>query len=118
MKTIALEVRDAGTFIPVMAIQMMPSEVDYEAERYLLRRAGFGFDYPLVVVCRMECHGSVPSAAYDPHDWSCGSRTLPEAHRWIAEHFDELKSGDVVDVQFIIGETKSPKKSEREEVAA
>lgn len=112
MKTLALEVRDKATFIPVIATKMAPQD---EGEEYLLRRAGFGFLAPLVVLCRMECSTAIPSAAYDPYDWT-GARTLLEAHRWIAEHFDELNSGDVVDVQFILGETKTAKKSERQEL--
>ena len=34
------------------------------------------------------------------------------AHHYIQEHFDELHDGDVVDVEFILGETKAPKVSE------
>lgn len=35
------------------------------------------------------------------------------AHEWITKHFHTLKNGDVVDVEFILGETKVPKRSER-----
>jgi len=35
------------------------------------------------------------------------------AHQYIRVHFDELKDGDVVDVQFIMGKTTEPKISER-----
>ena len=38
---------------------------------------------------------------------------MPVAHNYIIEHWHELKDGDVVDVQFILGETKAPKVSER-----
>lgn len=34
------------------------------------------------------------------------------AHQFIEDHFDELNDGEVVDVQFILGETKVPKVSE------
>lgn len=34
-------------------------------------------------------------------------------NQYIIEHFDELESGDVVDVEFIVGETTEQKKSER-----
>jgi len=35
------------------------------------------------------------------------------AHKYIKEHWDELRSGSVVDVEFILGESKEPKASER-----
>lgn len=38
---------------------------------------------------------------------------MGNAHNWIIDHWQELKDGDVVDVQFILGETKEPKVSER-----
>lgn len=38
---------------------------------------------------------------------------MPIAHCWIIRHFAELRDGDVVDVQFILGESAQPKVSER-----
>jgi hypothetical protein len=48
---------------------------------------------------------------YDPFKWS--NRTMHTARRWLEEHFDEVQTGDVVDVQFILEETDKPKVSER-----
>ena len=45
--------------------------------------------------------------------WDCSSRTMQVAHLYIEEHFAKLNSGDVVDVEFIMGLTKQPKISER-----
>ena len=42
-----------------------------------------------------------------------GGRTYPVAHDWIINHWDELLDGDVVDVEFILGETDVRKQSER-----
>ena len=39
-------------------------------------------------------------------------RTMPVAHDWIINHFDELRDGAVVDVQFILLETTAPKEAE------
>lgn len=50
-------------------------------------------------------------AQYDPNRWGYG-RTMEVAHQFITEHFDELPSGTVVDVQHITGETSQPKVSE------
>ena len=117
MITKAFEIRDGGTFIPVIAIRMTPSTDSFdwqeEAERYLLRRAGFGFESPSVILCRMESAGTDRNASYDPYAW--GGRTYPVAHNYIVEHFDELESGAVIDVEFILGETTQPKHSERVE---
>jgi hypothetical protein len=119
----AIEIRDKGTFIPAMAIKMVPlfvpelgahaaSERDQsERERYLLYRAGYGFEDPCVVLCRMDANGGSRNASYDPYGW--GDRTFKVAHDYIIEHFDELESGAVVDVEFLLSETKEPKKSER-----
>ena len=38
---------------------------------------------------------------------------MKEAHAYIAGHFEELESGAVIDVEFILGETAEAKKSER-----
>lgn len=117
MITKAFEIRDKGTFIPVLATKMVPADgVDYEIERYLLRRAGHGFDFPSIVLCRMEASGVDRNATYDPYSWYSwggGSRTMTVAHSHIEKNFDALKSGDVIDVEFILNETKVPKTSER-----
>ena len=48
---------------------------------------------------------------YDPYSW--GDRTYSVAHNYIQEHWDEIKAGDVIDVEYILGETPEPKLSER-----
>lgn len=104
MRTKILELRDKATFIPVVAVKMMP---DAANERYLLRRAGYSTDgNPLVLLTRADGGKS----AYDPYDW--GDRTFHTAHLYIEEHWNELEDGDVVDVEFILGETKERKLSE------
>ncbi len=111
----AFEIRDKGTFIPVLAVKMVPDEgfaEFHQGEWYLLRRSGYPFDsQPCVVLCRMECSGIDRNATYDPYAW--GGRTFPVAHQYIVENFDSLESGAVVDVEFLLGETTEPKKSER-----
>jgi len=92
------------------------SERIAEAERYLLARSGYGRNpelnpEPCVVLCRMECAGVDRNASYDSHAW--GGRTFPVAHNYIIENFDALNSGDVIDVEFILGETTTKKLSER-----
>lgn len=98
-----LEVRDRATFIPVVAINTVPAN---EGQRYLLRRAGYSSGGTIILVNLNDCR-----ASNDPHEW--GGRTMPAAHVYIEMHFQELVDGAVVDVEFILGETKEPKRSER-----
>lgn len=117
METKLFEVRDRGTFIPVMATLMLPTESpgseEGQSEFFLLRRAGYGFECPLVYVSRLEPQGHEQQSAYDCHDWGLFPRTMYLAHEWIEGHWNELKTGDVIDVEFINGETQTKKQSER-----
>lgn len=101
------EIRDSGTFIPAMAIKLSPQN---EAEKYLLSKSGYG-EYAedherYVLFCGLD-GGKI---TYDQYDW--GNRTRQVAHDYIIKNFDDLENGAVVDVQFILGETKHIKKSE------
>jgi hypothetical protein len=102
MKAKALEIRDEGTFIPALAVDMNPEN---EGQRYLLRRCGYPCDgRPNITVTALSADGL--RANNDPYTW-------PVAHNYIIEHWEELNDGDVVDVSFILGETDKPKISER-----
>ena len=106
MQVKALEIRDEGTFIPALAVNMNP---DGEGQRYLLRRCGYACDGRAnIILTRLDGNGK---ATNDPYEW--GGRTWPVAHNYIIEHWEELRDGDVVDVSFILGETDKPKLSER-----
>lgn len=102
MRTKLLEIRDVGTFIPALAIKVSGED------GYLMRRAGF--ESPMIYLITL----ATERCAYDPYNWTGGARTLHEAHRYIAEHWMELTDGDVVDVEFILGETSASKRSEQE----
>jgi hypothetical protein len=106
------ELRDRGTFIPVIAVKLVPVT---EADRYLLARAGYGTtperQSEYIFLCRIS--GGEGKGACGPYEWGTLARTLPQAHQYIIDNFDGLCTGDVVDVEFILGETKAPKQSER-----
>ena len=107
MITKLFEIRDSGTFIPMIAIKLSPQN---EAERYLLGRAGFGRqaeDHEKYVLFSSLTGGEMTS---DPYNWP--NRTRQVAHIYITEHFDELENGQVIDVQFILKETPQPKTTE------
>jgi hypothetical protein len=101
-----LEIRDEATFIPVICIHPV---ADNEAQRYLLRRDGYSGDSDenCIILIDAQCRG----VAYDPYEWP--NRTKRTAHDYIRNNWDKLKDGDVIDVQFILGETEKPKVSER-----
>lgn len=105
----ALEIRDAATFIPVVAIQMRAHN---DEERYLLRRSGYSHDSSCILLCRMEASGVDRNATYDPYSWG-GARTMTVAHKYIEDNWENLWPGDVIDVEFILKETQQPKVSER-----
>jgi len=100
------ELRDSMTFIPVMAVSTQASA---DPQHWLLRRAGYSVDSDCILLCRLNggpCH-------YDPYEW--GDRTFMVAHNYIRDNWASLKDSDVVDVQFILGETTTPTDSERTE---
>jgi hypothetical protein len=109
MEIKCLELRDRNTFIPVICIRPVP---DNDAQRYLLRRDGYRGDAGerCIIMIDAQCRG----VSYDPYDWPRDTRTKPHAHAYIEEHWSELRDGDVIDVEFILGETTEPKRSERE----
>lgn len=110
MEVKCLEIRDEGTFIPVICIRPVPVN---EGQRYLLRRDGYRGDDTerCIIMIDVQCNG----VAYDPYDWK-DTRTKRNAHNFITERWKFLKDGDVVDVQYLLGETETKKISERESV--
>lgn len=102
-----LEIRDVGTFIPVLAFSTQAIDEE-EPASYLLRRAGFGLHCDCIYLIKLATGG----AEYDPFNWN-GSRTMNVAHQWIEKNWRELKNGDVIDVEFILGITDKQKVSER-----
>lgn len=109
LETKAFEIRDVGTFIPVIATQLTSTQPD---EAYLLGRTGYPLpgDSVFVLVTRLKDGAS----ANDPYNW--GNRTMLQAHMHIQKHFADLPTGAVIDVEYILGESAEPKISERLEV--
>lgn len=109
MQLKCFELRDKATFIPVFAFRARPVN---EPQRYLLSRAGFGPEghSECVIFGRLDCSGTDRNCTYDPYAW--GGRSYPVAHQYIEQHFDELPDGAVIDVEFILGESTTPKLSE------
>ncbi len=112
MESKLFEIRDSATFIPILAVRLTPAS---EAESYLLSRAGYGLDPTYqgqyIILCRIV--GGELDARGTPNEWGASTRTLSTAHHYIINNWEQLTSGDVVDVEYIKGETSEPKVSER-----
>jgi len=101
-----LEIRDRMTFIPVMAVKMKSED---PTKQYYLRKVGYVDECNMVEVIRMD----TDKCSHDPYGWDPPSRTMLEAHKYISKNWDLLNDGDVIDVEFILMESDSPKVSER-----
>lgn len=104
MTTKFFEIRDRATSMPVLAMDI--SATDHP----LAVRAGFGPDRLVILIdlCKMTCQ-------YDVYDWATRARTIPIAHNYITENWDRLQTGDVVDVEFLLGERPRAKDAEWKE---
>ena len=125
MEAKTLEIRDKATMIPVLAVRPGLGSTDYQPkissdlylkELRLWSWSGYGAhseaqnQYVVLVRINHLTDGGT-QAHYDPYDWPHG-RTMHVAHEYIVNHWGELETGDVVDVQFILGETNEPKVSD------
>jgi len=102
----AFELRDQGTFIPVLCVHARVLHIE-EPDRYLVRRGGWGADQEFVYMININDS----RCQYDPFKWR--SEPYLTAHLYIREHWDELQGGEVIDAEFLRGERPEPKTSER-----
>lgn len=110
------EIRDVATTIPAMAFRFAhyeDSPIGVDEMIWLLERAGFGQrptdhrQYTFLMRLEdAECH-------YDVYEWRGGARTMPEAHKFISRNWSDLNTGDIIDIEFILGETSEKKTSDR-----
>lgn len=104
MITKMFEVFDRQTHLAIMATKLHSTNIK---EKWLLKQEGF-WGEPLIMVSVFYGENII-SECMDLH-WT-RARTIRNAHHYINEHFDELESGDVIDVRFILGEQNEPEKS-------
>lgn len=112
------ELRDRATFIPLLAVSCTVKDSIAAGhtigDEYLLGRAGYGKTHDCVIVTRLDAVGGVLSRANcEPYNW--GDRTFATAHAYIEQRWPFLVSGQVIDVEYLLGEAISPKLSERVE---
>lgn len=105
METKIIEIRDEGTCIFALCVNMNPANA---VQRMALRRYGYPCDgEPNIMLTHAT---GERKASNDPYFW--GDRTFGTAHNYIIENWADLTDGSVVDVSFILGETAKPKVSE------
>lgn len=105
MRTKFFEIRDRATCIPALVIEMISN---IPLEILFLKHAGYSMNracYMLIMIETQECR-------YNSYEWNRGTRTMEIAHKFIEDNFKNLQDCDVIDVQFILGETKEPVKSD------
>lgn len=95
-----LEVRDRATCMAVLAIKV---DGTTKAEREIIYWSGHGGFILMVDLAK-------PHLERGHEYWGRQERTRTQAHKYIENNWDKLKSGDVLDVEFILGESKKPKK--------
>lgn len=104
------ELRDRGTFIPVLAIKLK-GKGNGSINDKILERAGLNYpgSYSILLWDLNNNRGFV-----DCRDWPGAPmiRTFPVCHRHIEQCFDSLKHGSVIDIEYLMRETIIPKESE------
>lgn len=113
MQTKFIEIRDSATCIAALAIRMIAENdgVSAMTESRFMKRCGFSQEYPAIILMRLDDQKATCDL-YDWHSLGMGMRTMQTAHDWINRNWDQIESGQVVDVQFILGERDTPKTAE------
>lgn len=105
MKIKLFEVLDRATLIAAIGIELNLEDGNKEKENSLIRHAGYGHN-PIILFGRL----GGGNFSYDSYSW--GDRTMQAAHDHIENNWNNLESGDVIDVEYILGETEKSKVSD------
>ena len=97
------EIRDRATCVPMFAVRFNMSPLDF-GQYALLRRVGFGT--PPVFLHKLN-DGRGTS---DMYEW--GDRTFLTAHNYITDNWNTLQDGQVICVEYILGERPQPAESD------
>lgn len=98
------EVRDCGTLIPVIATQL-------DHHNPIVRRAGFNAGFGPSSQMHVIVTALASLKTYHAQGYIEG-RTMSVAAHHIAAKWNDLTCGQVVDVEFILGESNAPKTSD------
>ena len=107
LETKIIEIRDRGTFLSAVATVIIP---DNSAEFYPVRRAGIPVYTSYLTLTILQYNETF----HDQFQADVrNQRTFGVIYRHLMKSWDSHKSGDVLDVSFILNETSTPKISER-----
>ena len=101
-----LEIRDAGTLIPALAVYLSRDRAGDPESHWLVGAAGYGEQG-----CVLLTHLSGGKSTYDPYSWN--DRTFSTAHHYIQDNWSKIEDGDLIDVRFILKEKDAPCESEK-----
>jgi hypothetical protein len=105
------EIRDAGTHISAGAFAIDTNDLPPGRPKQVLQRAGLA-DSGRAIVFGALTGGEWRASSYD---WSSTrARTMPAAHKHIEDNWDELESGALIDVEYLLGISDEPKETELE----
>lgn len=106
-----VEIRDRATFIPALAMRMIPEN---GMQELLFNEIGYRSSSDPCIILMALAQPSLASKHSD--EWgNCSPRTMPTAHKWIEENYDEIEDCQVIDVEYILKEVDKPCLSLREE---
>ncbi len=108
VETKFIEARDRATCMPLMATRLFIDSRPSSRINRIVRRAGFGADFPYVILTDLN---SQHRSTYDPYDWG-GSITLQPIHEYLIARWHEVKDGDVIDAEFLRGERDTPRETD------
>jgi len=112
------EIRDRATSLLLLSTKIrMPenygnlSEVDTITTR-MLRKAGYSFGQSYIFVKLVSSGLSNAKDFYDRYSAHSSGRTFGYAYEVIEQSFEDLCNGDVIDVEYSLGEAEEPKVAE------
>lgn len=94
------EVRDRMTFLPLVAVKVKHTP----QEGHMLIRTGWIDEEPIFIFDLQAEHVH----------FECYDRTRGVALKYIKDNWDTLVGGEVIDIEFLLGETTEKQRSERE----
>lgn len=104
-----VEIRDRATFIPAMAIKLLPNNID---ENFLFKSIGYWSSKPCILLIPLEAPWS---SARCSNECRVVGRSMHEAHKWIESNWDSIVNCQVIDVEYILKEVEKPCDSVRQE---
>ena len=105
MITKVVEVRDRMTYIPAVATSLKYSYINQAANK-ILNNSGIWSHNDIVILTHLDRNKS----SMDPYEWN--DRTMKTAHDYIVKNWEFINNSDVIDVEYILGETSDKKENQ------